>query len=111
MIVVDDMESLCKIDKSQLGRVLFNSVQSASPRVNVSEYPKFKNDRGVPEIQIGAKEFECTGVSAPHDHPHIYLNMGEADTIICPYCATLYRYTAGLGSGAIPADSVVETDS
>jgi hypothetical protein len=24
-------------------------------------YPKFKNDRGVPEICIGAKEFMCIG--------------------------------------------------
>ncbi len=91
-------------------RVLIRSVQSADPRVNVTEYPKFKNDRGVPEIQIGVKEFNCTGVSTPHDHPHIYLNMGEADSVICPYCATRFRYTAGLGSGAIPADSVVGTD-
>ncbi len=77
----------------------------------MTEYPKFKNDRGFPEIQIGVKEFNCTGVAAPHDHPHIYLNMGGADSIICPYCATRFRYNAGLGSGARPADSVLETDS
>ena len=47
-------------------------------------YPKFRNDRAVPEIRIGVKEFNCIGVSPPHDHPHIYLNMGEEDTIICP---------------------------
>jgi uncharacterized Zn-finger protein len=40
-----------------------------------SGYPKFRNDRGVPEICIGVKEFECIGVSPPHDHPHIYINM------------------------------------
>jgi uncharacterized Zn-finger protein len=40
-------------------------------------YPKFRNDRGVPEICIGVKEFECIGVSPPHDHPHIYINMRE----------------------------------
>ena len=54
------------------------------------------------------KEFNCTGVAMPHDHPHIYLNMGGADSIICPYCATRFRYHADLGSGAIPADSVFE---
>jgi uncharacterized Zn-finger protein len=46
-----------------------------------SGYPKFRNDRGVPEICIRVKEFECIGVSPPHDHPHIYINMREADTI------------------------------
>jgi len=55
-------------------------------------YAKFKNDLGVPEIRIGVKEFKCAGVSAPQDHPHIYLNMGAADTILCPYCATLFSY-------------------
>ena len=74
----------------------------------MTECPKFKNDRGLAEIQIGVKEFECTGVSVPHDHPHVYLNMGGADSIICPYCATQFRYSADLGSGAIPADIVFE---
>ncbi len=74
----------------------------------MTDYPKFKNDRGSPEIQIGVKEFRCTGVVMPHDHPQIYLNMGGADSIICPNCATRFRYNADLGSGAIPADSVFE---
>ena len=47
-------------------------------------YPTFKNDRGVPEICIGVKEFMCIGESPPQDHPHVYINMGEADTILCP---------------------------
>jgi uncharacterized Zn-finger protein len=47
-------------------------------------YPKFRNDRGVPEICIGVKEFMCVGESPPQDHPHVYINMGEADTILCP---------------------------
>ncbi len=82
--------------------------QSEVPRVNVTEYPKFKNDRGLPEVQIGVNEFKCTGVAAPHDHTHIFLNMGDTESIICPYCATRVRYNADLGSEAIPADSVFE---
>jgi len=81
-----------------------------NPERDVTDYPKFKNDHGSLEIQIGVKEFKCIGVSAPHDHPHVYLNMGTADSIMCPYCSTQFRYTAGLGSGAIPVDSVVEAD-
>jgi len=57
-----------------------------------SGYPKFKNDRGVPEICIGVREFMCIGESPPQDHPHVYINMGEADTILCPYCATRFRF-------------------
>jgi hypothetical protein len=33
-------------------------------------YPKFRNDRGVPEIRIGVKEFMCIGESPPQDHPY-----------------------------------------
>jgi len=43
-----------------------------------SGYPKFRNDRGVPEICIGVREFKCIGMSPPQDHPHVYINMGEA---------------------------------
>jgi uncharacterized Zn-finger protein len=53
---------------------------------------KFRNDPGVPEICIGVREFECIGVSPPQDHPHIYINMGEADTILCPHCGTRFRF-------------------
>ena len=72
-----------------------------------SGYPKFRNDRGVPEICIGVKEFECIGVSPPHDHPHIYINMREADTIPCPYCGTRFRFDPRLTPlDADPRDSV-----
>ena len=70
-------------------------------------HAKFKNDRGVPEIRIGVREFKCAGASAPQDHPHIYLDMGPDDTILCPYCATLFRYDDHLGpEEADPPDSV-----
>ena len=55
-----------------------------------SGYVKFRNDRGVP--CIGVRKFECIGVSPPQDHPHIYIDMGEADTILCPYCGTRFRF-------------------
>lgn len=58
--------------------------------------PKFKNDEAVAIIEVGVKEFHCTGASAPHDHPHVYLDMGSDDEIICPYCSTLYRQNTSL---------------
>jgi uncharacterized Zn-finger protein len=60
-------------------------------------YSKFRNDDAVPEIRIGIKEFMCIGVSPPHDHPHIYLDMGSHDAIRCPYCATSFRFDSRLG--------------
>jgi uncharacterized Zn-finger protein len=60
--------------------------------IAVGAYLKFRNDRGIPEIRIGIREFRCIGVSPPQDHPHVYLNMGEMETILCPYCGTQFRF-------------------
>jgi uncharacterized Zn-finger protein len=62
-----------------------------------SRYPKFRNDRGLAEIRIGTREFLCVGVSPPQDHPHVYINMGDQDVILCPYCATAFRFDPQLG--------------
>ena len=67
--------------------------------------PHFHNTNGVDAIKIGAKEFMCIGARPPQDHPHVFLDMGADDNIICPYCSTLYHYDAELGSAeSNPAD-------
>lgn len=67
--------------------------------------PKFTNDVGAQKIEIGVKEFECIGAKAPFDHPHIYLDMGQDNQIICPYCSTLYIHNDKLGDEeTVPAD-------
>ena len=58
--------------------------------------PHFQNDSGVRAIHIGVREFMCVGALPPLDHPHIFLDMGEANEKICPYCSTLYAYRADL---------------
>jgi uncharacterized Zn-finger protein len=58
--------------------------------------PHFHNDPGVPVIEIGAKKFMCMGALPPHDHPHVYCDMGDAIEYVCPYCATLYRHNPAL---------------
>ncbi|MEO0329896.1 MAG: zinc-finger domain-containing protein [Pseudomonadota bacterium] len=63
---------------------------------NVST-PHFQNDQGVPSIKVGVKELMCCGANAPFDHPHVFLDMGSDDEIICPYCSTVYKYAADLG--------------
>lgn len=61
--------------------------------------PHFHNDPGAAAIEIGSKEFMCIGASPPFDHPHVFLDMGDAGEIICPYCSTLYRHDPSLGAG------------
>ncbi len=71
--------------------------------------PHFHNDPGVASIDIGAKEFMCVGANPPFDHPHVYLDMGDADEMICPYCSTLYRYDPALSPRqARPPECVYE---
>ena len=70
--------------------------------------PKFKIDDAVAIIEVGVKEFHCTGASAPHDHPHVYLDMGSDDEIICPYCSTLYRLNTSLEpTESIPPSAIL----
>jgi uncharacterized Zn-finger protein len=52
--------------------------------------PHMVNDQGVDRIKIGVKEFQCMGAAPPHDHPHVYLDMGHEAQIVCPYCSTLF---------------------
>ncbi|TFF25275.1 zinc-finger domain-containing protein [Jiella endophytica] len=61
--------------------------------------PHFTNDAGHPTISVGVKEFMCCGANPPHDHPHVFLDMGDEPEIVCSYCSTLYRYDASLRAG------------
>ena len=67
--------------------------------------PHFHNDPGVPVIHLGSKEFMCIGAKPPFDHPHVFLDMGSDDEIVCQYCSTLYKYRPDLKTGsAEPAE-------
>ena len=48
----------------------------------MESYPKFHNEVGVPIVRIGCREFKCIGDKPPQDHPHVYLNMGDANEIV-----------------------------
>jgi uncharacterized Zn-finger protein len=78
---------------------------------NMSDHvvPHFHNDAGVPIIEIGSQEFMCVGANPPFDHPHVFLDLGNDNEIICPYCSTLYRYAADLAAGeARPPECVLK---
>ncbi|MDU7993553.1 zinc-finger domain-containing protein, partial [Pseudomonas syringae pv. actinidiae] len=61
--------------------------------------PHFHNDAGVSVIEIGSQEFMCVGANPPFDHPHVFLDLGNDNEIICPYCSTLYRFAPDLAAG------------
>ena len=73
--------------------------------------PHFHNDPGAAVIRIGAREFMCIGARPPVDHPHIFLDMGADDEIVCPYCSTLFKYEPSLKGGACTPPDCAYTDS
>ena len=64
-----------------------------------SSTPHFQNDMGLSKIEIGSKEFMCVGAKPPFDHPHVFLNIGAGEEIVCPYCSTLFKHNAKLKPG------------
>ena len=62
---------------------------------------------GVPAIDIGSREFECTGALPPFDHPHIYIDMGDDKETVCPYCSTLFVHEPSLGATESEPDGCV----
>lgn len=73
--------------------------------------PHFHNGMGLSAIAIGAKEFMCIGSKPPFDHPHIFIDMGAAEEIVCPYCSTLYRFDAALHADeARPAEAFWQSE-
>jgi uncharacterized Zn-finger protein len=54
--------------------------------------PHLTNDAGAEKIFIGVKEFNCMGAKPPFDHPHVFLDMGGDNQVLCPYCSTLFVF-------------------
>jgi uncharacterized Zn-finger protein len=74
-----------------------------------SSVPHFHNSDGLPRITVGSREFQCVGALPPFDHPHVYLDMGKDNEIVCPYCSTLYVYNPELAAGTSePLSAVFE---
>ena len=74
--------------------------------------PHFANDQGVEKIYVGVKEFQCMGARPPFDHPHIYLDMGKDNEIVCSYCSTLYVFNPQLAPGTSePLSAVYQSEA
>ncbi len=73
--------------------------------------PHFHNSDGLARIEIGSKEFQCVGALPPFDHPHVFLDMGKDNDIVCPYCSTHYVFNSRLAPGAAePASAVYQAE-
>jgi uncharacterized Zn-finger protein len=72
--------------------------------VKTDSIPHFHNEPGVARVRIGVKEFMCVGALPPFDHPHVYLDMGDENEVLCPYCATLFVHDQNLDGRCEPAE-------
>ncbi len=47
-------------------------------------------------IEVETTEVACDGADDPHGHPRVFLNMGEARQVECPYCDRLFVLKDGV---------------
>jgi len=89
-----------------------NSNTTQAPIMAQGAIPHFHNTEGLRSIEVGSREFQCIGALPPFDHPHVFLDMGKDEEIVCPYCSTLYVYKAELGAGnANPASTIYRANA
>ena len=46
-------------------------------------------------VRVRSRRVACDGVGGALGHPRVYLEMGEADFVECPYCDRRFVLAAG----------------
>lgn len=41
-------------------------------------------------VIVKSKQVSCDGTKDSSTHPLVYLNMGEKDGVVCPYCSKYF---------------------
>lgn len=49
-------------------------------------------------IEVESPTVGCDGGGGPLGHPKVYLRIGDAGAIVCPYCSRRYALAADAGS-------------
>ncbi len=55
------------------------------------EPPDLKVDLNSDIEFVKSKKVSCDGGGGVLGHPKVYLEMGDKDEIVCPYCSKLFR--------------------
>jgi uncharacterized Zn-finger protein len=66
--------------------------------------PHIHNTSGVAVIRVGVKRFMCIGALPPFDHPHVFLNIKDEKSVVCPYCSTYFLFDSQLKTDDISRD-------
>ena len=41
-------------------------------------------------LHVNSKKVACDGGAGASNHPMVYLNMGEKNFVVCPYCSKYF---------------------
>ena len=52
--------------------------------------PEIKSAQNKDIEYVNTKKLSCAGVEGPLGHPKVYLDMGDNNQIVCPYCSKLF---------------------
>ena len=52
--------------------------------------PEIKKDKHREIEYTNSKKLSCNGLDGPLGHTKVYLDMGDKNQIICPYCSKLF---------------------
>tara|TARA_B100000575_G_scaffold81405_1_gene64027 strand:+ start:455 stop:631 length:177 start_codon:yes stop_codon:yes gene_type:complete len=55
------------------------------------EPPDIKDDLNSDIEFVKSKKVNCDGGGGVLGHPKVYLEMGDENEIICPYCSKLFK--------------------
>ena len=40
---------------------------------------------------VSSKKVSCSGHNGPLGHPKVYLEMGDNESVVCPYCSKIFK--------------------
>ena len=55
------------------------------------EPPDIKDELNTDVEFVRSKKVSCDGGGGTLGHPKVYLEMGNENEIVCPYCSKLFR--------------------
>ena len=52
------------------------------------------------QVIVASRSVSCAGGIVSSGHPKVYLNIGEKNKVICPYCSRVFILNMGVAGGA-----------
>ena len=53
--------------------------------------PEIKDNNAHDVELVDYKKVSCHGIDGPLGHPKVYLDMGDKDFVVCPYCSKIFK--------------------